>query len=200
LRESAGKVNVVPALPFSDDQRGVVRDAVLVLAAGNGCQGWDAKTVATKAKVSPGSLQEHFGSVEQLFADAVLDRATSVLDRLAESAPGGGRTPRSRVLKVVRALTEALVEDPVLGRDALRTLTWGTEGVVPSLAETRLRLHMALARAVAGGEPGDPEWAVAGVVQDVWFAAAVAWSSGVGTAERMEEAVVRALRLMKVNG
>lgn len=190
----------MPALPFSDDQRGVVRDIVLVLAAGNGCQGWDAKTVATKAKVTPELLTEHFGSVEHLFADAVLDRATSVLDRLTESAPGGGRTPRSRVLKVVRALTEALVGDPVLGRDAMRALTRGTDGLVPSLTETGVRLHMALARAVAGGEPGDPEWAVAGVIQGVWFAAAVAWSSGVGTVDHMEDAVVRALRLMKVNG
>ncbi|MHB8219972.1 MAG: hypothetical protein ACYDHU_06575 [Acidimicrobiales bacterium] len=187
-------------MPLSEDQRRSVHDAVLVLAAGNGCHGWDARTVASKAEVPPELVELHFASNEQLLADAVLVRAGDVLDRLTASAPGGGRTPRSRVLKVVRALTDALLEDPVLGRDALWTLTRGVDSALPQLKEIGGRLHMALARGVAGGEPGDPEWAVAGVIEGVWFAAAVAWSVGVGSAEQIDESVVRALRLMKVNG
>lgn len=190
----------MPALPLDEDQRRKVRDAVLALAAGRGRQGWDASSVAAEANVPAELLQVHASSNEELFADAVLDRAVEVLDQLSASAPGGGRTPRSRVLKVVRSLTAALVVDPPLGRDALRTLTYGTNGATPKIGEVGRRLHMALARAVAGSEPGDPEWAVAGVVESVWFSAAVVWSIGVSSAEQIEESVVRALRLMKVNG
>jgi AcrR family transcriptional regulator len=177
-----------------------VHDAVLALAAGKGCHGWDRDGVAAKANVAVATVRAHYDSNEDLLSDAVLSRASEFLEQLGAGAAGGGRTPRSRILKVVRALTESLTGDPLLGRDGLRAVISGGDGTATAAGVAAEQLQMALARAVAGSEPGDPEWAVAGVIQGVWLAAAVAWTLDPGPAEHIDDAVVRALRLMKVNG
>ena len=115
------------------------------------------------------------------------------------AAKASGRTPRSWVLRTLQMVTELVVESPTRGRAMVQALTAGREAAVPVVGDLADRLHMAVARALAGGEPGDPEWAASGVVLQVWLAAVVAWAAGLREPEYIEESVVRALRVMKVN-
>ncbi len=113
---------------------------------------------------------------------------------------GAGRTPRSRVLRTLTPLTEMLVASPTRGRAMVRALTCGQDAVAPMLQSFNDSMHMVVARALAGGEPGDPQWATAEVVQQVWFASMVSWASDLTGPEHIEESLVRALRLLGVNG
>jgi AcrR family transcriptional regulator len=191
---------VVPGSPLSVEQRLSVREAVLGLAARHGFDGWVIDDVVEETRIPSVTVQAQYPSKESLVLDAVLERAREVLDGLMDTAAGSGRTPRSRVLRVLRVLTDSIVESPSSSRAMLRAFTCGQDVVAPILRTFDDHLHMVLARAVAGGEPGDPEWAVSEVVEQVWLASVVVWASNLQRAEYIEESVVRVLRLLKVNG
>lgn len=190
----------MPGSSLSVEQRLSVRQAVLGLATRHGFDGWHIGDVVDETSIPPGTMQEQYPSKECLVLDAVLERAREVLDGLMDKAAGGGRTPRSRVLRVLRVLTDSIVDSPSSSRAMLRAFTCGQDAVAPMVRTFDDHLHMVLARAVAGGEPGDPEWAVSEVVEQVWLASVVFWASNLQRAEYIEESVVRVLRLLKVNG
>lgn len=190
----------MPARSLGHEQRLLIREVVLDLAVTQGFDGWRISDVIRRTGVSSRTLYKYYPSKEYLLLDAVIQAAGAALAGLSDGARVNGRTPRSRVLRTLRTLTDLLVASPDSTRAMLRALTCGQEAVAPLLRTFNDRLHMVIARALAGGEPGDPEWAMAQVVQQVWFSAMISWAANVQGPEYIEESVVRALRVIKVNG
>ncbi len=184
--------------PLSDEQREHLRSVVLDLAGAQGFDGWHITDVTGKTGISSRTLYKYYPSKEYLLLDAMIRTAGRVLEQ--SGGRGAGRTPRSRVLRTLTPLTEMLVASPTRGRAMVRALTCGQDAVAPMLQSFNDSMHMVVARALAGGEPGDPQWATAEVVQQVWFASMVSWASDLTGPEHIEESLVRALRLLGVNG
>jgi AcrR family transcriptional regulator len=184
--------------PLSDDQREHLRSVVLDLAGAHGFDGWRISDVTAKTGISSRTLYKYYPSKEYLLLDAMIYSAGRLLEQ--SDGRGTGRTPRSRVLRTLNPLGEMLVASPTRGRAMVRALTCGQEAVAPMLQSFNERMHMVVARALAGGEPGDPQWAAAEVIQQVWFASVVSWASGITGADYIDESLVRALRLLGVNG
>lgn len=190
----------VTAQALGDEQRTQLRAVVLDLAESHGLDGWGIGDVAEKAGISKRTLDEHYPSKEYLLLDAMIDKASQAMAPPAERTVARGRTPRSRVLRTLSTFTEMLVASPSSSRAMVRALTSGQDAVLPMLRSFNDSMHMVVARALAGGEPGDPQWAAAEVVQQVWFAALVSWTSNVTGPEHIDESVVLALRVIGVNG
>jgi AcrR family transcriptional regulator len=186
--------------PLTADQREHVRAAVLDLADRRGLDGWNIGDVAVAADVSTRSIEHEFPSKEHLLIGAFVETFRADLDRLADGASGGGRTPRSRVLRLFRSLSEIVSTSHETGRALLQASVSGQPSLAPLVKEFEEQLHMMVARALAGGEPGDPEWAVAEVIEAVWLAAMVSWAGSLLGLENVEESVARALRVLRVNG
>lgn len=189
----------MPARPLSAAQRSLVRDTVLGLAVEHGFDGWRISDVVERTGISSRTLYKYYPSKEYLLLDSMVETAGRALRGLAEGTGARGRTPRSRVLRTLAALTGMLLSSPPASRAMVRAITCGQEAVSPMLRTFNDSMHMVVARAMAGGEPGDPEWAAAEVVQQVWFASVIAWASDVAGPEHIDESVVRALRLIGVN-
>jgi AcrR family transcriptional regulator len=187
---------------LTDEQRMQIRDAVLDLANSKRFDEWTIDDVAERVKLASWDVSTGYSSKEHLLLEAVLSLADAAMDEMAEG-PGaskvGGRTPRSRILRTVQIFTDLVLESPTRGRALVQALAAGQVAAVPMVRARAERMRMAIARALAGGEPGDPEWAAAGVIQQVWLSAVVSWASGIAEAEHIEESVVRALRVLKVN-
>ena len=189
----------MPAHPLSVEQRGKIRDTVLDLAVQHGFDGWRISDVIERTGISSRTLYKYYPSKEYLLLDAMIETADRALEGLVDGTKVRGRTPRSRVLRTLKILTDIFVGSPSSSRAMVRALTCGQEAVSPMLRTFNDTMHMVVARALAGGEPGDPEWAAAEVVQQVWFAAVVSWASNVHGPEFIEDSVVQALRLIGVN-
>lgn len=189
----------MPAHPLSTEQRDRIRETVLDLAVHHGFDGWRISEVIERTGVSSRTLYKYYPSKEYLLLDAMIEAASQALEGLVEGAQARGRTPRSRVLRTLKILTDTLIESPSSSRAMVRALTCGQDAVSPMLRTFNDTMHMVVARALAGGEPGDPEWAAAEVVQQVWFSAVISWASNVHGSEYIEDSVVRALRLIGVN-
>ncbi|MGH9090577.1 MAG: TetR/AcrR family transcriptional regulator [Acidimicrobiales bacterium] len=189
----------MPARPLSTAQRVLIRDTVLGLAVQHGFDGWRISDVIDRTGVSSRTLYKYYPSKEYLLLDAMVQTAGRALRGFTDGTEVRGRTPRSRVLRTLGILTEMFLSSPSSSRAMVRSLTCGQDAVSPMLRAFNDTMQLVVARALAGGEPGDPEWAAAGVVQQVWFAAVIAWASNVAGPEHIEESVVRALRLIGVN-
>jgi TetR/AcrR family transcriptional regulator, cholesterol catabolism regulator len=190
----------VPAHALSEDQRRQIRGVVLGLAVDHEFDGWRISDVIDKTGISSRTLYKYYPSKEYLLLDSMVQAASRALDQVDSGSKSHGRTPRRRVLRTLEVLTDMLVASPSSSRAMVRALTCGQEAVAPMLRAFNESMHMVVARALAGGEPGDPQWAAAEVVQQVWFAALVAWASNVTGPENIEVSVARALRLIGVNG
>jgi AcrR family transcriptional regulator len=184
---------------LSPEQRRQIEDIVLDLTAQQGFDGWRISDVVNRSGISSRTLYKYYPSKEYLVLNAFTERARVTMEPLFEGARVKGRTPRSRVLKLIGTLTDFLTASPVSSRALVHTLVCGQEAVVPLLQTFDETMRMLIGRALAGGEPGDPEWAKAEMIQQVWFAAIIAWSSNIQPAEYIEESVARVLRLLDVN-
>lgn len=187
---------------LSADQRTEIREAVLDLANSKRFDEWAVDDVAERTGIPGWDVSAAFSSKEHLLLDAVLDLAGRELDGALEGAGSSkvsGRTPRSRILRTLKVLTDLVLESPTRGRSFVQALAAGQVATAPMVREFGERVHMEVARALAGGEPGDPEWTASGVIQQVWFSSVFAWASGIAESEYIEESVVRALRVLKVN-
>ncbi len=189
------------AASLSTEQRAQLRQSVVELASAKGYDQWDAQDAAAHAGLSPSQLSDDRCTKSALVLEAAATVIGEALDAMADgtAAKVAGRTPRSRILRTLGIVTDLVIETPTWGRSVLQALAAGREQSAPAIDAVGERLHMAVARALAGGEPGDPEWATAGVILQVWLAAVVAWGAGLRPSEHIEEAVVRALRVLRVN-
>jgi TetR/AcrR family transcriptional regulator, cholesterol catabolism regulator len=185
----------MPARPLSLEQRAKIRDTVLSLAVAHGFDGWRISDVIDQTGISSRTLYKYYPSKEYLLLDAMIETAEHMLGNLVDEAVAG-KTPRVRVLRTLNTLTQALVGSPSSSRAMVRALTCGQEAVAPMLRTFNNAMHLVVARALAGGEPGDAEWDAAGVVQQVWFSAAISWAADIQGPEFMEESVIRALHLI----
>jgi len=197
----------MPARPLSDAQWGEVSRTVIALSARSGLEGWRIADVVAKTGVSSRTLYKYFPSKACLLLYSLLAPYGPEFAELFEVEPPGpgasaelsGSSPLTRVRGVLAPLTEGMVGAPVLTK-AVRALTSAKPGVAEVLLNFSSAMRRAIARAVADGEPGPEEEAVAEVIQQVWFAAVVAWASDLRGPSHIDEAVVPALRLVHTSG
>ncbi len=189
------------AAALSTEEHVELRRAVVELASATGFERWGPADAAKRAGLDPARLEAEGRTAELLVLDAAFCEMGAALASLGDGAGAkvAGRTPRSRVLRSFAVLTELVTEQPAWGRSVVQAMVAGQPDALPAAAALGERLHMAVARALAGGEPGDPEWAASGLVLQAWLAAVVLWAAGLRSTEHIEESVVRALRLLKVN-
>lgn len=189
----------MPAHALSHEQRRQIEDIVLDLTGRHGFDGWRISDVVRGSGISSRTLYKYYPSKEYLVLRAFTERTRETLGPLLDGGRVKGRTPRSRVLSLTGTLTDALTSSPTSSRALVHTLVCGQEAVVPMLRAFDDTMRLLIGRALAGGEPGDPEWAKAELIQQVWFAAIIAWSSNIQPTEHIDESMVRVLRLLDVN-
>ena len=189
------------AAALSTEERVELRRAVVELASATESAQWGPADAATRAGLDPARLEDEGRTVELLVLDAAFCELGAALETLGEGtgAKVAGRTPRSRVLRSFAILTDLVTDQPAWGRSVVQAMVAAPPDAVPAASALAERLHMTVARALAGGEPGDPEWAASALVLEAWLAAVVLWAAGLRPREHIEESVVRALRLLKVN-
>ncbi|MGP0030426.1 MAG: TetR/AcrR family transcriptional regulator [Acidimicrobiales bacterium] len=186
----------MPANPLSPAQHAQIRELVVTLTSERGLDGWRIRDVEAASGVSSRTLYKYFPSKEYLLLSSLVTQIGS-LDALLPDRRPRGRTPSARALKIVRPLTEAQLAVPTLSRAMVRALTSGQEAVAPMLLEFHRVLREALASALGNGAPSDADWEAAEIIEQVWFAATVAWASNIQPDTYIESAVHRVLRLVE---
>ncbi len=166
----------------------------LDLVMRDGYDGLHMRTVADVAKVSTRTLYRHFPSKEHLLLAAMVQRGEAMEQFLG--APAAGRTAVVRVRRTLATATDALQAVPALTAGVAQALVCGQESVVPLLVEFRDVMLDAIARALRPAGPTEDDLAIARLLQRVWFAALLAWSSGVEPPESVDDAVGEAIGLV----
>lgn len=181
------------ARSLSAEQREAIRQTVLDLAVERGFDGWRISDVVARTGVSSRTLYKYFPSKEFLLLDAMIERSKAALDAfpLQDAA-----TPRARVIGTLRRLHTMLIAYPSSSRAMFRALTCGQEVVAPMLRTFNETMHSVVADALAEDGPNEQDYAAAGVLQQVWFAAMISWASNVLESEQIEASVIEAMRLM----
>ncbi|MGP0031723.1 MAG: TetR family transcriptional regulator [Acidimicrobiales bacterium] len=186
----------MPAQPLSPGQHAEIRNLVVALTAERGFDGWRIRDIEAATGVSSRTLYKYFPSKEYLLLSSLVAQVGSLEEFLPERRPRG-RTPSTRVLKVIRALTDVQMQVPNLSRAMIRALTCGQEAVAPVLLGFHDLFRDALAAALSNGVPTESDRDVAEVLEQVWFASIVAWASNIQPPSYVEDAVRRVLKLVE---
>jgi AcrR family transcriptional regulator len=184
----------LPTQSLNPEQLAACRSTVRDLTAAQGLDGWRLSDLAEKSGVASADVLAHFSSKEYALLDGLIESGDALLSGGTDWA--NGRSVRTRVLKAMGSLTDLVVGSPELAKAMVRALTCGQEAIAPPVRDFGDRLRLGIARAVAGAEPGDPAWATAEVLLQVWLAAVIAWSSGLRGEEYIEASVRQAVRLL----
>jgi hypothetical protein len=174
------------------DVHGAVRN--LTQARGHG--GWELDDLSKQEGVTVDELVAQFGSKERLILDSLTTGSSSPLAEVLAGQPHAGRSARTRVLKTMEILSADLLASREMTKAMVSALACGQPEIKAALGGFNDGVRLAIARAIAGTEPGDPEWAAAEVLEQVWFAAVFAWASDLRGPEYIEASVRQALRVI----
>lgn len=100
-----------------DARRLSLIEATTRVLAQSGAGAASVRAIAAEAKVSPGLVTHHFGSVDALIAATYAHVDASVAQALDEAVAAAGDDPRARV----RAYVAASFAPPIASRDLLAT-------------------------------------------------------------------------------
>jgi AcrR family transcriptional regulator len=159
-------------------------ETAVELAEQGGFEAVRLRDVAAHAGVALGTLYRRFRSKEDLLLAALEQLVAEHEARLAQRPPEGS-TPLERLTTFFQMTTRALCRRPNLARALVRAIATGE----PELTQKVASFHTVMARLIAAAlrgnpassnavVPSDEEIAIADVLQHVWFAALVGWSSG----------------------
>ncbi|MHB8669681.1 MAG: TetR/AcrR family transcriptional regulator [Acidimicrobiales bacterium] len=175
-------------------RRRQIMGAAIALVLREGYEGLQMRQVAASAHVSTRTLYNHFPSKEHLLLAALIERGQAL--EQFRNGPPPGRSPAKRVRQCLAIPTQALQALPDLAGAMAKALVCGEASIVPILIEFRDAMIDAIAIAIRPGGPTEADRAVARVVQRIWFAALLAWCSGVEAAESVSEAVDEAVAML----
>lgn len=190
---------LVPGRPLSEEQRSAIRAAVRELAVG-GYDSWRIADVVERTGVSSRTLYKYFPSKEYLLLESLLEQAGDVVEEAHAAALDRRRPPSARVEQALAGLTVQFTATPDMARSLVRALLSGQDSVAPVLRSFNDTLCEVVQLALAG-EPGAADArqkAQAETIQQVWFAALVAWACTVEDAAHVGRAVHRVLELLDV--
>jgi AcrR family transcriptional regulator len=168
----------VPAHQVSDAQFDDLRATVIALAAHSGLA-WRVVDVVNRTGMSSKTLYKYFPSKEALLLDALTRDGRAFTEQVLEAEAASGRTGATVAQAVLDAHTAALQAAPRLAAAMVTALTSGQPGVAPVLARHADTMRSALAAALGGPDAAPQFTGAAELLQQVWFAAIVAWASGI---------------------
>jgi len=148
--------------------------------------GYDAvrlRDVAEQAEVALGTVYRRYSCKEDILA-SVLNRQVSMLKETIEANPGTGATAEIRLADFFEQITAVLSASPKLAGAMLRTVASGVPDLVERVSRYRGEMTGILLTVMRGEEGAgsdlstEQEETLAGVLQDVLFAALVGWTGG----------------------
>jgi AcrR family transcriptional regulator len=173
-----------PATPVESEtasqraRRARIIGATLALAARGGFEAVQMREVAERSEVALGTLYRYFPSKIHLLVSAMSSEVERLSARLQKRQPPGG-TRAERVSFVLERSTRSLQRDPLLTEAMVRAMMAADATVAPEVSAIRQGMNDLIVQAMRhGGEPQDDDVAIAGILQDVWFARQIAWLGG----------------------
>lgn len=177
-------------------------ETTIELAEQGGFEAVRLRDVAAHAGVAMGTLYRRFHSKEDLLV-AALELETRAMAERVEQRPPKGDTASERVVGFFVMATRGMLRRPNLSRAMLRASAAGE----PALAEKVEIFHELMLGMVVGAlrgaplRPGDEtlgerERLLAEVLNQVWFAVMMGWSSGLETQTSINERMRASVELV----
>jgi AcrR family transcriptional regulator len=162
------------------------------LAEEGGFEAVRMRDVAAHAGVALGTFYKRFRSKEDLLVAALELESEQLGKRLSKKMNGEG-TRQERVLGFFDVATKGLTKKPNLAKAILRAVASGDPELSPRVA----KFHNAMTRNITVALRGAPidddsevselEENVSFLLQQVWFASLVGWSSGLHSRKKVVE-------------
>ena len=180
--------------PMREDRALRIIETTIELAEQGGFEAVRLRDVAAHAGVAMGTLYRRFHSKEDLLVAALEQETRAMAVRVAEKPPKGD-SPSERVIGFFAMATRGMLRRPNLSRAMLRASTAGE----PALADKVEIFHDLMLRMIVGAMRGEPiapempavfaarEKRVGDVLNKIWFAVMVGWSSGIQTQSSLNE-------------
>jgi TetR/AcrR family transcriptional regulator, cholesterol catabolism regulator len=170
-----------------------VLDATLELAAGGGFDAVQMRDVAAAADVALGTLYRYFSSKERLLLEAMVEQQDD-LRRHLDAHPAPGATPVERVINVLNRANASLRRYP----DVTAAMVRAFGASRPEDADIVERVGVIMTSIITGaiGSGTERDRRIARVLQQVWLSSLVGWVGGVDPAERVDEDLEAAARLL----
>lgn len=181
-------------------------DAAIDLAEQGGFDAVRLRDVAEGADVALGTLYKYFPSKEAILLYAV-NEGNEGLERLMAKKPPRGDTPAERVADFFARATGTFIRRPDFARAVLRAIAASDQAMAAQQAGFHLRIGRMAIGALRGEVPDtslplrEPigsarEQSIALMLNHVWFAALLGWSSGLHDAEAVVDRMRQAVDLM----
>ncbi len=180
-------------------------ETTIELAEQGGFEAVRLRDVAAHAGVAMGTLYRRFHSKEDLLV-AALEVETRAMAERVEQHPPKGATPSARVVSFFVMATRGMLRRPNLSRAMLRATAAG-EPVLAGKVEVFHELMLSMVvRALRGSSrvgddsPSDHERLLGEVLNQIWFAVMVGWSSGLQTHASINERMRASVELVLDDG
>ena len=171
--------------------RRIVATAV-ELAEEGGFEAVRMRDVAAHAGVALGTFYKRFRSKEDLLVAALELESEQLGKRLSKKMNGEG-TRQERVLGFFDVATKGLTKKPNLAKAILRAVASGDPELSPRVAKFHNAMTRNITVAIRGApidddsEVSELEENVSFLLQQVWFASLVGWSSGLHSRKKVVE-------------
>jgi len=185
-----------------DERAQRIVDTAVTLAERDGFAAVRLRDVAAQAQVALGTVYKRFGSKEEILLAALGGEAERLAVRLAERA-GEGATPSERVSVFFHTATDLLLEKPKLTRALVRSLVTAGREVHARVISFHALTTMMIIASIRGTRPDEPQnWGgdsdaedrvLARLLQHVWFASLVGWSSHIHESPQVYEDIDAAI-------
>ena len=200
-------MQVTPPAPMIEDRARRIIDTTIELAEAGGFEAVRLRDVAAHAEVAMGTLYRRFRSKEDLLV-AALESETRAMGLRVEQKLPKGDTPSERVVGFFVMATRGMLRRPNLTRAMLRASAAGE----PALASKVEIFHDLMLRMVVGSLRGkaipvvgdadisDSERLLGEVLNHIWFALMVGWSSGLQSQASIQERMRASVELVLDGG
>src|SRR5262245_55725938 len=168
-------------------------NATLELVAEGGYDALQVRSLADRAEVSSRTIYSYFPSVESLLIVAIAEQSQDLYRRYT-LAPPRGRTPASRVQKLIDELTNITTANRTLTVALFRALLCGKPDVEPYVSGFRDVLQTMLVSAIAPNGPSPADYETAELLQAIWFTALIGWATNVSDDTHTRDLMRRATR------
>lgn len=181
-------------------------DSAVELAERGGFDAVRLRDVAESADVALGTLYKYFPSKEAILLYAV-NEGNEGLERLIAESPPQGETPAARAADFFARATQTFTRRPDFARAVLRAIAATDQATAAQQAGFHLRIGRMIIGALRGETPdfsrplsepigSEREQTIALILNHVWFAALLGWSSGLHPADAVASRMSQAIELM----
>jgi AcrR family transcriptional regulator len=201
-RVSISAMTAVSPDPALEVRARRIIETTIELAEKGGFEAVRLRDVAAHAGVAMGTLYRRFRSKEDLLVAALELETRAMADRIAERLPVG-ETPGQRVVGFFEIATRGMLRRPNLSRAMLRASVAGEPALAQKVEifhELMLRMTVSSLRGKALSEEtpdlNDRERLLGEVLNQIWFAVMMGWSSGLQTQSSINERMRASVKLV----